>query len=286
MSKVLIVVNDMSGNSAKIDVDSILRTLSPDDEVYQLRLLASDQDYDVSGYDEVIACGGDGTINNAINKCRDLDLRLVCYPSGTLNEKSRAMSDAKSAGRRISHLGMANGQLFTYVMAAGAFTEIGYTARPRHKKRFKALAYVWKAFSAYRVYDIEAKIFTDRRTIENTRFALIMVLDSDRCFGFRFNRMYKASDEKTLYLLAIKNTGKNTLRGKIRMLFPFFRAFFMGFRREHHSRLIDFMPLEKVDIQLGESQDFCVDGECRNYSGFVHVEKKRIKPELIIRNEY
>lgn len=280
MKKTLIVVNDMSGNSEGVDVDVIRFVCAKNDDIHELRLFSPDQDYDVSGFNKLIVCGGDGTINNAVNKCKDMAIDIFYFPYGTLNERAKSTSEGLKRSRRLPCMGMVNKNLFSYVIAAGSFTEIGYRAKSGAKKKFKALAYVAKVLSAYKVFNIKAEIVTDNETYGGN-YSLIMIIDSDRCFGFKFNKAYRP-DDKIMHLLLIKSTGKNNIWGKIRMFFPFFRAFFMGFRKEYHSKKIDFLPVKNVEINLEEKQLFCVDGEQREYGGFMHVEKLNIKPRLFI----
>ncbi len=280
MKKTLIVVNDMSGNSEGVDVDVIRFVCAKNDEIHELRLHSPEQDYDVNGFDKLIVCGGDGTINNAVNKCKDMAIDIFYFPSGTLNEKAKSTSEGLKKSRRLPCMGMVNKNLFSYVIAAGSFTEIGYRAKSESKKKFKALAYVAKVFSAYKVFNMAAEVVTDNDTYCGN-YSLIMIIDSDRCFGFRFNKAY-SPDDKIMHLLLIKSAGKNSFFGKIRMFFPFFRAFFIGFKKEYHSRKIDFLPVRNVEINLKDRQVFCVDGERREYEGFMHAEKLNIKPRLFI----
>lgn len=270
----------MSGNSGCVDTGVIRFVCAKDDEVDELRLTEQNQDYSVEGYSKLIVCGGDGTINNAINKCKDKDMDVLYFPYGTLNEKAKTCVEAEKRARRLPCMGMVNKNLFSYVAAAGSFTEIGYTARTNEKKRFKALAYIAKVVRAYKVFRIKAEIVTDNDSFDGA-FSLIMVIDSDRCFGFRFNRAYRP-DDKFMHLLTIKSAGGNNFFGKIRMFFPFFRAFFIGFDKEYHSRNINFEEVKNVEINLKDKTVFCVDGERREYDGFLHVSKLNIKPRLYI----
>ena len=281
MKRTLIVINDMSGNSDLADVNAIRFACAKNDYVEELRLCAPDQDYEVAGFDKLIVCGGDGTINNAVNKCKDKEIDIFYFPFGTLNEKANSYSEeGLKKVKRLKAMGMANNNLFSYVLAAGSFTEIGYRAKSSAKKRFKALAYVMKVISAYKVFNMEAEVITDNKTYYGN-YTLLMVIDSNRCFGFDFNKAYKP-DDKCMYLLTIKSPGKNNFFGKVRMFFPFFRTFFIGFRKEYHSKRIDFLPVKNVEINLHDEQVFCVDGERREYEGFLHVEKLDIKPRMFI----
>ena len=76
MKKTLIVINEMSGNSGDVNVDVIKFVCAKNDEINEIHLDNADQDYDVSGYDKLIVCGGDGTIHNAVNKCKDKNIEI------------------------------------------------------------------------------------------------------------------------------------------------------------------------------------------------------------------
>ena len=302
-AKTLIVKNAMSGHSETISPEILKQAFVQEGQPYDIVTLESpDQDYSVKGYTRLIVTGGDGTIHNAINKCKfRQDMQIVYIPSGTLNERSKVSEIAltkskrqkkkeekeknKVKVRRLRAMGMANNYLFSYVFAAGSFTEIAYKTKTKYKKKFKALAYIWKVLAAYKVFKIPAtlncKCISDDVKTLSGNFSLIMVLDSERCFGFRFNRAYRENDDR-MHLLTIRTTGKNNIIGKIRLFFPFFRAFFMGFNEEYHSKYIDFMPITNIDLKLGENTVFCVDGERREFDGEVDIEKLQIMSKLYI----
>lgn len=280
-NKTLLVINGMSGNSEGVKAELIKYVCAKNDEVDEVILTSPEQDYDADGYDKLIVCGGDGTINNAINKVKDRDIDVFYFPCGTLNERAKSKNGDLAYGvKRLRLMGTVNDRLFSYVIAVGAFTDIGYRAKSKTKKKFKALAYCTKILSSYKVHKIGAEVVTDKYTFVG-EYNLIMVIDSNRCFGFNFNRAYDAR-KKTMGLLLIKTTGKNNFFGKIRMFFPFFRAFFIGFDKDYRSRNIEFTETEKVEMILDGEYDFDVDGEHRKYGGFLHVEKIDLKPRLFI----
>ena len=274
MKKTLIVHNNMSGNAQRMDAETLQKTYAHGEDVTTVELMEAGQDYDVEGFDKLVVCGGDGTINVAVNKCKEKDVEIYCYPAGTLNEKAKAYGES----RRVKKMGTVNGELFTYVFATGAFTEIGYSADIGKKKKFKKSAYIGKVLSAYKPYAIEGEIRADKTY--KGRFALIMAIDSDRCFGFRFNRAYDREND-CLYYLLIRSVGEGIL-GKIRMFFPFFRSFFMGFNKEYHSKNIDFFPAKQAEIVLKEEQVFCMDGERREPGKILRTGKTEIVPKLYV----
>jgi diacylglycerol kinase family enzyme len=142
---------------------------------------------------------------------------------------------------------------------AGSFTPLGYAVEERFKKKFKIFAYLYRVIKEYKIYNIKAKIDCGDKIHEGI-YSLIMVLDSKRCFGFRFNRMYEP-DDGLFHLLLIKSPGKDSFFNRIRMFFPFFRAFFLGFGKPYTSKSIVFTPIKSAEITLSKPTDFCVDGE-------------------------
>lgn len=141
-----LVINKDSGNFAKLNVNELLCSLGCNAEV---EVIDSKSNWTCNGFDTVIVCGGDGTLHNALEKCSGK--KIVYAPCGTLNE-------AALTSKRITSLGKANNELFSYVCATGSFTEIGYLAKNNHKKHWKSLAYLPQILKCYRCHNICAKL--------------------------------------------------------------------------------------------------------------------------------
>lgn len=246
-----LVINKDSGNFAKLDVDGLLRMLGCHATV---EIIDSKSNWNSDGFDTVIVCGGDGTLHNALGKCKNK--KIVYAPCGTLNE-------AALTSNRLTSLGKVNDELFSYVCATGSFTEIGYRAKNDRKKHWKSLAYLPQIFKCYRCHSIAAKLNVDGRKTEGD-FTLLMVLKSYRCFGFPFNKDFKKTQKN--YLLAVKTPGKDNLKNRIKMFFPFFRIFFVGAQPQTKNNWM-LVPFDNLTIDLEEPQDFCFDGEKRTLSG-------------------
>lgn len=148
--------------------------------------------------------------------------------------------------------------IFTYVLACGSFTPIGYTAKVELKKKFGVLAYIGQVIKEYKPHRIHAKIDYDGKHVEG-EFSLIMFLKSPRCFGFRFNRDFKP-DSASGHLLAIRSPKHNGFLGCIEMFFPFFRTFFIGLKKEKNDKII-FARTYDLKLNFNEDIDFCKDGE-------------------------
>lgn len=242
-----VVVNCDSGNASRLDLDKLINMLNC--EGSSVEAIDSTTDWSADGFDTVVVCGGDGTLKHAIEKCAGK--QIVYAPCGTLNEASHTDDT-------IATVGKVNDSKFCYVCACGSFTEIGYTAKNKNKQRFKAVAYLPQIVKSYKCHEIRAKLMVDGQNFEGC-YTLLMILKSHRCFGFNFNKSYRK--KRGLYLLAIKSAGRDCLRNRIKMFFPFFRVFFGGVNAPQIRKNWMLVPFENLTIELERQQDFCLDGE-------------------------
>lgn len=252
---VLLVYNPKSGRAHSTPPNALKKKFFPGQAVKrisprQLGIFSPDQ------FDTVMVAGGDGTLSAVLAWCRNSDIRVLYYPSGTFNERADAL---KRFGSDKLVAGNVNDSLFTYVFAAGSFTPIGYVTKIKHKQRWHGLAYLAKVLREYRVHRIACKIDADGVNYDGT-YTLVMLLKSKSCFHFPFNHLYQP-DTLDAHLLLIKAPKKDNLAGRIAMFFPFFRAFFMGFGKEMHSKNITFVRVEKVQVACEQPVSWCVDGE-------------------------
>lgn len=255
--KCKVVINKDSGNCEKLDVDALLAALNCN---AQVEMIDSNSNWSAKGFDTLVVCGGDGTLHNALEKCRGK--RLVYVPCGTLNET--ALTNDK-----LTSLGKVNDGVFSYVCAAGTFTPIGYSAKNDGKKRWKSLAYLPQIFKTYRCCQIAAELVVDGKKFDDS-YTLLMVLKSHRCFGFSFNKDFKKTQKN--YLVAIKSAGADNLKNRAKIFFPFFRIFFCGARPQIRKNWM-LLPFDNLTVKLRQPQDFCLDGENRRLSGELHFSE-------------
>lgn len=261
----IVIINEYSGGYTQAVRQKIAAALS----AYLVTYVDIDDDVarSVRDADLLVVAGGDGTLSSVFNKLGAVRPPVLYVPCGTLNERAKARK--RFAGHEGLVLGQAADRLFAYVLAAGTFTPIGYVADVRAKKRFGRLAYFAEVLREYRVHAIPAVLSADSVEYAGD-YTLIMVVKCDRCFGFRFNRMY-VPESLGGHLLLVKSPRSKGLSGKIRIFFPFFRAFFLGFRHEYHSSYVDFISFDSLTISLSSPVDFDVDGEKVTLSGAVAV---------------
>ena len=263
-----IIVNRDSGNCARLDLEALKCLLDCKDA--EIENITHSTDWAADGFDTVVVCGGDGTLHHALNKCQNQ--QIIYAPCGTLNEASATENTLHSVGK-------VNGENFSYVCACGSFTGIGYAAKTERKKRWKRIAYLPQIFKQYRCHEIDAKLTVDGKTLDGS-YTLLMVIKSHRCFGYFFNPMYKKC--KKLYLLGIKSVGKDCLRNRIRMFFPFFRVFFCGISHPMSRKGWFLTPFDNLTMTLKDAQDFCLDGEKRTFCGELEIKEQPLDKEIFI----
>lgn len=284
------IVNTLSGNSKRLADLTELQSLL-DERYRQVDIVHIDSaEYidmkkEIEGCDGLAVCGGDGTLNSAINAIKGGDTELIYVPCGTLNDTAKSLRLAKDLPRvdrklRRIDIGQAGDTMFAYVLAGGTFTPIGYRTKTKTKKRFKLLAYFFTVLREYKIHRIPAKI-TVGSTVTEDEFTLIMVINNSRCFGFRFNKRFRHNDGKA-QLLTIKAPKTNGLPGKIAMFFPFFRVFFLGLRKEKDGAIIKFRDFSEAKLELKTPYVFSVDGEKLTLNGEVTVKIHRQKLNLLV----
>ena len=133
----------------------------------------------------------------------------------------------------------------------------------------------------YKVACIEAEIVLDDIDYAD-KYSLIMVIDSPRCFGFKFNRLF-VPNSPDMHLLLIRSPGEDTLKNRFKMFWPFFRAFFIGFNKEFENEDILFKPFTKMDIKLNNTEIFCQDGERLEFKeGTYNIKRTKLNPGVTI----
>lgn len=246
MEKCKVIINKMSGrakNLTEADIKDMLSEFS----VEFCYIENPEDSINNDDCDNTAVCGGDGTLNHALN----LKGNTIYIPCGTLNETAKCATELKAVGNLSGHR-------FAYVAAAGSFTEIGYKVKTKNKQHFKIFAYFGAVLKAYKVHRLVTNITADKTSYSGT-YSLIMFLRSPRCFGFNFNRSYNPDDNK-LNMLLIKTPERPF--AFIKLFFPFFRVFFVGLNKDLETKNITFKTVSEASVTLSAPVPFCVDGEC------------------------
>ncbi len=146
-------------------------------------------------FDEIIVCGGDGTLHEVINGLirskREIPLGYI--PTGSTNDyaknlginKRNALSVISEKHLEKLDVGSLNGELFTYVAAFGNFTDISFATDQQIKNNLGYMAYILTALT--HIPDIKpfhAKLHTQDGEAEDD-FALGMFTNAYYTAGFK-----------------------------------------------------------------------------------------------------
>ena len=163
MKKLLYIYNPTAGRrTAKASLSDVVEVFSR--QGYEITVHPTQERGDATrtvledggGFDRVVCCGGDGTLNETVQGLLALpaDKRPVLgyIPAGTTNDFSRTLelpktplelAEVAGAGApRAIDVGMAEGNPFTYVAAFGLFTDVSYSTPQASKNLLGHFAYV------------------------------------------------------------------------------------------------------------------------------------------------
>ncbi|MDO5017814.1 MAG: YegS/Rv2252/BmrU family lipid kinase [Lagierella massiliensis] len=271
MQKINIIYNPTSGHqlSKKAATDlalqlldlSFLVKLSPTREsnsAYNETLKANED-----GFDIVIACGGDGTVNEVVNamaKCKS-NMKLGIYPTGTVNDFATYLEldgSIKDLVRLIVNdfytsvdLGKANDKYFINVVAGGKIASIAHETDKALKSVFGRLAYYAEGLKA--VPDALSSSFKMRYILDGEEHednAIVFLVSNSSSIG-GFSKIAPKARVTDGYLdfIIIKSTGNVRDAASI---------FFKILSGEHvdDDRVVYY---HSKDIQISSDQDIDLD---------------------------
>lgn len=109
---------------------------------------------EAGNFDNIICCGGDGTLNHTINGLMNTNCNafLTYIPAGSTNDFAASLGIEQNVQTAISaiksntpyyyDIGKFNESYFNYIAAFGAFTQVSYSTSQTQKNHLGHLAYV------------------------------------------------------------------------------------------------------------------------------------------------
>lgn len=219
-------------------------------------------------YDTVIACGGDGTLNEVINglglgfKSGGKDINLGIIPAGTTNDFARALKipmDVSKACRVIASgklqrtdLGSLNERLFINIVGGGNLTNVTYEVPSKQKTYLGQLAYFAKSIEYLpELKPVKVRIATPEVTLEE-EIMLFLTANSCSVGGFK-NLAPKASlTDGLLDLIVVRDVN----HGEFLQLAA--KALY-GDHIEHHK--IIYLQTTAIEVTSSETVSLNADGE-------------------------
>jgi diacylglycerol kinase (ATP) len=271
--QVLIVYNPAAGQSPdlKTTLDrvanlwrdlgwqvQIAATTAPGDATTKAQAAAQ------SGYNAVIAAGGDGTVNEVMNGLVGTDTALGVLPLGTVNIWAREMglsmdmlkaadSLGKSELTKID-VGMAGNRYFLLMAGIGFDAAVTATVRSEEKKLLGAIAYVKQAIQiAWNFRGVRLKLRIDGKRVRG-KILMVIVGNSQLYGGVIKFTAHATIDDGLLDVCVIK--GRGMLSAPRRLISIFAR---------HYNRdpQVKYYQAKQVEIRRkrGKALPVQVDGD-------------------------
>ncbi|MGN1317904.1 MAG: diacylglycerol/lipid kinase family protein [Lachnospirales bacterium] len=231
-------------------------------------------------YDNVVCCGGDGTLNETVTGIVNLEKKPVIgyIPCGSTNdfavtlgiplEIGEAYDVAVNGNEQMIDVGEINGKYFTYVSAFGIFTNVSYETPQNMKNMLGHLAYVLegvKQIGNFPSYNITVE-YDDG--IINDDFVLGFVANSKRVGGFTIYDDNEIDLDDGLFEVILVRKIKNLNDVKD------FMAFFLN--SESNNNLIYSFKTSHIKFTSNEDINWTIDGEyCGSYKFAQIVNHKK-----------
>ena len=217
-------------------------------------------------YDIVVACGGDGTVNQVINGVVKSKANSVVaiLPFGTGNDIARTLNisqDLDKAIDSILRLNITNYDLMcdgshyiTSSLATGYLTSVTYSTSNKAKKRMGRFAYFLSCFKyMFKFKTLPITITCDGERIHN-KFVFFMLLNTSGVGGFSINEKDDFCNGKVKMLLIQKSKFLGSF-------FAFVKLFTRGINSVKKSKLVTIKDIKDVEIENHSNSPFTMDGE-------------------------
>ena len=216
-------------------------------------------------YDEIVVCGGDGTLNEVITGLmRSGNKYTLGYiPSGTLNEWSSGLKISRNikkaaedivSGRKIKlDIGKFSDKYFSYTASFGAFTDASYSAPQDVKNVLGQAAYFFEGIKSLgNIKPVHLKFTTDGRETEGD-FLFGAVSNSMSVGGIvKFDESAVKLNDGRFEILLIRNPD-NILK-----LQPIIDGIL---KRDFNREGLEFFTAENVTVTGGDGLSWTLDGE-------------------------
>jgi diacylglycerol kinase (ATP) len=216
-----------------------------------------------SGADVLLACGGDGTLNEAINGIAGTNTALATFPAGTVNVWAREVgipSDpARNAAliwegeRRRVDLGRAGDRYFLLMAGIGLDADVAARVTRPEKRRWGPLAYVGRGVvTAFRWPLQRMWILLDDRSIR--RRVLFAVIGNTRLYGGVVNITHHAVADDGMLDVCI-------FGGRQGMLDKVAHAFRVALRQHTRVPTVEYYRAHQITLVTRPRMYVQVDGD-------------------------
>lgn len=231
-----------------------------------------------SNYDLILVCGGDGSLNEAINGLMHIEKRpkLAYIPVGTVNDVGHMLKLNKSLKKVLKIIVDGNStkmdvcqledKYFIYACGVGKFTNVSYDAPSKLKRHVGKMAYFLEAAKELQKDDtITLEINTNNRIITGDYYVML-ALNSKRIAGFRLYRSVKPKLNDGIIDLTLVS------KARYRMSIVYLVSFFLFGDRIKNG--VETIKINEATIRSNKELSFNLDGEFA-------FKKKEVKLKVI-----
>lgn len=219
-------------------------------------------------FDEIIICGGDGTISEAVNAIVPLKQKpkLAILPTGTVNDVAHNFNIPRNLKKAINLAfnGVSvpcdcikvNNRYGVYVLGGGIFTETSYNTNQKAKKIWGRLAYAFHGVKkAFKTKNLDLQFKFGNECLK-TKTPLFLLINSKYVAGFKLDKNNNCNDGEAS--LAILKSDKDN--PKFIDLCRIAKLFLKGTNKVNKKFIIK-KDVSRIEIGATETTNFNLDGE-------------------------
>lgn len=212
-------------------------------------------------FDDIIVSGGDGSFSLFINHLSKIDFKgcIGYIPTGTANDFARnngipfnikkALDIIENKQQKKVLFGKVNDRYFTYALALGKISNVGYKTKQENKRLLRKFSYILsgvKELFSNKVYEIKIKTNEFEKVFKTP---LILVLNTNYLGGFKVNK-----NNREMYdVIVLKN---RFLNGALSLI----KIFLFGYNKKE-TKGYHYYKISSFEITSQTKEKWCVDGE-------------------------
>lgn len=296
MKKVLLICNRCSGRAnVKKYIEKVLAILKEQDFQVEVKNTQIDFGADkiIETYDDnvdiYLICGGDGTLNQAINGIvkNGKTIPILYIPCGTTNDFARTLKLPKNKLKCVKNIneyletqidvGKFEDKYFYYIAVFGMLSNISYTTPQKEKNMYGRLAYYKQALKESKtrtVYNV--KIECPHRTIED-EIIYGSISNSTSIAGFKWFKDTEAElDDGEFEVILIK---------KINNIIDLIIAFLSLVFKIKNEKYLYCFKTSDMKITCNKEIEWTLDGEYGGKLFTTNIENKRRLVRFLVPNK-
>lgn len=246
------------------------------------------EDY-LNGKDEVICCGGDGTLNGTVNAVlnsqKEKQIRIGYIPCGSTNDFARsvgiplnfnnALHAFISGEEKEIDVGVWNNQkAFMYVASFGAFSSASYATPQDMKNSLGQFAYILSGLADVgKIKDFHVLLESDAATVSG-QYCFGAVLNSTSLAGFvKLDKCQVDISDGLFEVFLVKNP---------RNLIELNSLITAVTTASFNSPLITFLKCKKCNFTFHNDTSWSIDGEEGKGGKSVEIRNEKRKIKMIL----